>query len=117
MMTVNQLKEKIRLWIFRKIGPPMEVAELLAHVNSVGEETVIYAYGQFEFEMLQGRNHQRHRPMIFPTAQERAAFGAGLAHGISVMGGSTTFMNQEQKEAFEEIDARATVRADPTKMN
>ena len=102
------------MWVFKLIGYPTEVQNLLDHLDEVGNVN-IYPHGKFVFGMASPEGGMINVP--FETAQERAAFGAGVAQGVQYMGGQTAFLTQEQVDELAQMDSLATSSTNRKKMN
>lgn len=111
------MKDRIRRWIFNRIGYPTDVENLLNYIDTFEGNICIYPGGEFYFAVKATNDRSEDQVLTFPTPQERAAFGAGLSHGIKIMGGSSQFlMNQDVKE-FEEMEDLASFNGDPKKVH
>lgn len=111
------MKEWIRNKIHNLIGYPSDIQALLDHLDEFDGEVCIYPGGEFSFGIkIPDKDVE---PLVFPTPQERAAFGAGLAHGIRTMGGQATFLTDAQLQEVESMEKQTSVSItqDPKKMN
>lgn len=109
-MRTNE-KRGIRWAIFRFFGP-QEVQNLVNYIDQQLEMTgsdsiVVYPLGEFPFNVKTSLDDEL-KPLVFPTRQERASFQAGLSYGVSLMGGTTAAMNEEDFEALDEMQKKST---------
>ncbi len=89
--------DRLRTWIIKIVGQPKEFRELIDYLDTFDSPIIIYCYGQYKFSLMSHDDSgEDMESIIFPTAQEREAFSAGLAKGIETMGGSTAVLSQEQ---------------------
>lgn len=109
------IKEKIRSWIWKLMGLPENVQKLMDIVEQYDTNVVIYPVGDFTFGMITPDGD--HEPITFPTPQERAAFGAGVARGVAFMGGQASFLTKDQLEENKLMDQKATTKGDPSKVS
>ena len=110
------MNEKLKKWIYQKIGYPEEVQNLLNYLDEFEGNVAMYPAGRFEFGMMTSDGTPV-EPLVFNTPQERAAFGAGVARGVAVMGGPTGFMTQSDMDEFNDQEVKASHKVDPKKMN
>lgn len=110
------MKDRIRRWIFNLIGYPTDVQNLLNYIDSFDGDICIYPGGEFHFgaHTSDGKDME---PIVFPTPQERASFTAGLNYGVSLMGGQTVMLSDEQLKEYQEMENLSSVRGDPKKVN
>jgi hypothetical protein len=102
-------KQGLRWWIFNRFGPP-EVQNLIEHIDNLtqdGSEIAIYPSGDFSFTVKTSKSQQTD-PLIFPTAQERASFQAGLNYGVHLMGGTTTMLTTDDLEILDQMSKKST---------
>lgn len=110
---LKTLKARVISMIQNKIGLPKDVQDLLDYMVEVGKEQdcVIYQGGQYPIELMSANGNRLGKPLIFRTNEERAAFGAGIHHGVKLMGGSSGFIGNEDAELeFDEMDSKSTHR-------
>lgn len=110
------MKNKIRWAIYKLIGYPDDVRNLLDYIDSFDSDICIYPGGEFKFgvRMADGSNVEY---LTFPTPQERAAFGAGLHHGIKTMGGTSQFLTDNDLSRHEEMDKYTPTHTNPKKVH
>lgn len=108
------MKNRIRIWVYKLIGYPTDVQNLLNHLDEIGN-VCIYPAGEFTFGMKTPEG--QHVPYTFDTPQERAAFGVGLEQGVYFCGGSTTFLTEDQLDEIDSMDEKSTHFGNPKKVN
>lgn len=111
------MKDKIRHWIYKRIGYPSDVQNLLNYIDSFGGDICIYPGGEFKFGIKTSDSTDSDQHFSFATPQERASFGAGLEFGIKSMGGNSAFLTDQQLQEYEEMEKFASVKGDPKKVN
>ena len=79
-------------------------------------DIVIYPMGVFPFE-VKTSNQIEQKPIVFDTAQERAAFLSGLNSGVNIMGGTTATLSKQEFDELNEMDALSTHSEKKTHMN
>ena len=100
-------KKGLRWRIFKWFGPH-EVQNLINHIDEMSDlegstgEIAIYPLGEFSFNVKTSEDGEM-EPLVFPTPQERACFQTGMHYGVSLMGGTTTALTQDDYEVIEEM--------------
>lgn len=95
------IKAKLQSWAFQLLGYPEDVQSLMDGINAIdSEEIAIYPKGEFELTMETSDGN--YEPVIFSTPQERAAFSAGMHHGVTIMGGTIGIMDRESKNLIQD---------------
>lgn len=104
-------KRGFRWAIFRYFGPP-EVKNLINYIDELHEvngteDIAIFPVGEYPLNigMSSGEDVE---PMIFQTMPQLLSFQAGLSYGVSMLGGSVQGLSQEDYEAHQEMNNRAT---------
>jgi hypothetical protein len=64
--------------------------------------------GHFPFTVRTSAENHQEEPYVFYTSQERAAFQAGLGLGVHLCGGSAQIMDEEQAQALDLMQKKAT---------
>ncbi|ANJ20786.1 hypothetical protein HYO99_gp52 [Roseobacter phage RD-1410W1-01] len=85
------------LWRFLPLPPDIQsLVDACEQVreNSEDEEIMIYPAGEYGFQIHTSDGLME--PVIFPTPQERAAFGAGLQQAVNMFGGQSQFLSGQQ---------------------
>lgn len=100
------MKKAILNWIRIKVGFTPDLQQFAEQIQDIEGRMVIYDYG--EFQLMSQTSNGNVEPIIFPTAQERNSFAAGLVYGIEIMGGTTSFLNKNDKKALDEMDEQST---------
>jgi len=108
-----KLKQRLMSMIRSKVGLPEDVQNLVDYMEEIGQgqDCVIYQGREFPIALGSANGDMIGQPMVFRTNEERAAFGAGIHHGMKLMGGSASFMGDEQTHyESDEMDEKATYR-------
>lgn len=107
------MKQRLMSMIRKWVGLPEEIQNLVDYMEEVGQgqDCVIFQGGEFPMALGSADGAMIGKPLMFRTNEERAAFGAGIHHGMKLMGGSASFMGDEQDHyESDEMDAKATHR-------
>lgn len=104
-------KKGLRWWIFNLFGPT-EVQNLVTHIDDLTKsdlitDIVIWPVGEFAFSVRTSVGDDV-EPMIFPTLPERNAFQHGLSYGVTLMGGASQALDEEQYQALEQMNKKST---------
>ena len=114
----NENKKGIRWKLFKLFGP-MELKNLVNYIDEltvIHTDIVIYAMGRFPFQ-VKTSNQDYQEPIVFDTAQERAAFLNGLSYGVNIMGGTASSLNKDEFDEMDEMDALSTHSEKKLHMN
>lgn len=107
---MREEKKGLRWWLFNKFGPP-SVQNMINYIDHIMDDehvdsVCIYPGGQFNFQVRTSDGDSE--PYTFLTPQERASFAVGLQLGVSIMGGGSHSMTDEQMEALDRMEKKAT---------
>lgn len=98
--------QKLNNFFSRWLSLPEEVQQLVDVCESVREQSetgdiFVYPGGEYGFTLHTPDGDME--PVVFPTPQERAAFGAGMNYAIGLMGGQAIFVGGQDPTEFDKF--------------
>lgn len=115
---MNTSKKGLRWLLFKAFGP-LELKNLVNHIDKILEEysdITVYPVGEFSFSVKKPEEDLSEL-IVFPTAQERAAFIRGIKYGVSIVGESVQVLTREQFNEINNMDKYSTHKDKKTRLN
>lgn len=105
-------KPGIRWAIFRFFGPP-EVQNLINYIDEIQDaagasDIVIWPVGEYPLNIQTSAGEDPQDPIMFSTIPQMTAFQQGLSYGVTLMGGSTADMTEQDFKTFQEMNKKST---------